>query len=293
MFVREQKQHGPLDVTKLDHLFKKTKLDEKVVHTVLVISGSFNPIHTQHVETLVVAKNWLEKRGETVIAGFLAPSSDDYVYQKLGSDAMFLKHRTALCAIACKEYNWISTCGWGWANGGHTTKQIKTELSEMYPTVKFRALEICGADHAAKTKIWQRKSVVCLGRPGYTQQVKQLYRPTKGLDFYLVEKELKDVSSTKIRDILNSDAKNWSKLVSMRYMDSGSVGYISEFVDKIYMIARKTEAKETKETKEILVPGQAKKPQKVDEIPKEEIKKELSKSQKRRQRKYKKLEFDI
>jgi nicotinate (nicotinamide) nucleotide adenylyltransferase len=225
------KKHGILNVTKLSKTLEKidtTNLKNKPL-TVLVLSGSFNPVHSQHIATLECARNHLTKIGYNVIAGFLSPSSDDYVGNKLGKDAFDLKMRTELCDLAAEDSDWISTCGWGWAKGGQTTKEIGHELQRLFSNkYRFRALEICGADHANKFKIWRTKSIVCIGRPGYTKIVKERFELDKKthnvpnyVNFILIEQELVDVSSTQIRKLIKE--KKWEKLVATGWLSESLI----------------------------------------------------------------------
>lgn len=50
---------------------------------VLVLGGAFAPLHTQHVAAMNCAKKCAEEHGYTVIAGYLAVSTDGYVKNKL------------------------------------------------------------------------------------------------------------------------------------------------------------------------------------------------------------------
>jgi hypothetical protein len=88
----------------------------------LPMSGSFNPIHTQHVRVLEVAKLHCESRGQKIIGAFLSPSSDDYVREKLGSEALSFQKRRSLCQLAIEKWDWASVCTRGelssnWAQG--------------------------------------------------------------------------------------------------------------------------------------------------------------------------------
>jgi nicotinic acid mononucleotide adenylyltransferase len=57
----------------------------------LVFSGSFNPIHTGHIAVLTTIKDVLD-HGITydVVTAYIAPSSDQYVERKLGTDAIMI-----------------------------------------------------------------------------------------------------------------------------------------------------------------------------------------------------------
>mmetsp|Transcript_6677 Transcript_6677/g.16338 ORF Transcript_6677/g.16338 Transcript_6677/m.16338 type:complete len:140 (-) Transcript_6677:469-888(-) len=67
----------------------------------LMLPGSFNPVHIDHINCLHLAQKELENNGITVVASFLQPSSDSYVARKLGAhQAMYLQDRILACNIA-------------------------------------------------------------------------------------------------------------------------------------------------------------------------------------------------
>ena len=60
-------------------------------------SGSFSPPHKMHTEMFLKARAALEKKGATVVAGYIVPSSDGYVSHKLGADWIPLVDRIEMC----------------------------------------------------------------------------------------------------------------------------------------------------------------------------------------------------
>lgn len=55
---------------------------------VLTLSGSLSPVHIGHVGCLEMAAEALQMRGVSALLGFLVPSSDSYVSQKLSDEAL-------------------------------------------------------------------------------------------------------------------------------------------------------------------------------------------------------------
>ncbi len=72
---------------------------------ILCVGGAFNPVHTQHVQMLNLAKSHLEANQQNlkIIAGCLAPAPDSYVKRKLRTGrAMKAQHRLLMCKLAAK-----------------------------------------------------------------------------------------------------------------------------------------------------------------------------------------------
>lgn len=67
---------------------------------VLLLPGSLNPVHCDHVHCLLCAREQLEMEGMVVLASFLQSSADCYVQNKLGREAMSLKTRVEVCDLA-------------------------------------------------------------------------------------------------------------------------------------------------------------------------------------------------
>lgn len=91
----------------------------------LIMSGSFNPIHSFHIEVFESAKSFFEKKNKTVLGGFIAPSSDEYLKDKLGKNAMPLSDRIACCKLAVEDSNWLSVCTLGERSSNAIQRQIK------------------------------------------------------------------------------------------------------------------------------------------------------------------------
>ena len=182
---------------------------------IVCLGGAFNPVHTRHVQALEVAAQWLENNtGYRVVAGFLAVAPDGYVMNKCKrtkESCIKAKHRLKLCELTCEGHRFIkayhkSTIG----SAQDCGERVKRELN--WPHAKVAV--IVGADRAmsrsGKGK-WTSKSKcisVCVGRKGTTEAVRQVFREDDEVgrvvnpDFYIVDTELDDVSSTNIRKCL-------------------------------------------------------------------------------------------
>eukprot|EP01001_Neometanema_parovale_P009241 NODE_5489_length_941_cov_112.635697_g5267_i0.p1 GENE.NODE_5489_length_941_cov_112.635697_g5267_i0~~NODE_5489_length_941_cov_112.635697_g5267_i0.p1 ORF type:complete len:239 (+),score=30.37 NODE_5489_length_941_cov_112.635697_g5267_i0:71-787(+) len=194
---------------------------------IVVLSGSLNPVHTMHVKALEVSKHTIEtKLGLQVVGGYLVPSSDNYVTGKLGPDAMKLKHRVDMAALACQDIPWITTSDCGIARASDIVSMLVERLSARFPLHKFKGFMMYGADFVEKYSAWGRMHhvpVICIGRPGHTQVVRDAIDRLRaggapslfGFDVngvVLADEELEDISSTKIRQLLALE--QFDKLVS-------------------------------------------------------------------------------
>jgi nicotinic acid mononucleotide adenylyltransferase len=94
----------------------------------LVLPGSFNPVHTQHVRALEVARDAMAKQGWHVIGGFLAPSDDDYVRRKLGPEAWPAERRLALCRLAVADSSWIDVAPWAEYSSYRVTVHLRRTI---------------------------------------------------------------------------------------------------------------------------------------------------------------------
>jgi hypothetical protein len=204
----------------------------------LLLSGSFNPVHTQHIGALCVTKNYVESLGWTVVGGFLAPSSDIYVQGKLGSDALPLKRRIALCCLAIEGLDWLSVCVRGEMSSNWTCRSIRSELERnCFDILNGRCIsgvEIMSSDVAVRLfpRILRKKSgrvggtaqldrrICCLIRCGpnsvgekkYIENVVMPSAANLGVHLILVDPAvpLEPVSSSAIRELVaNGD---WGKL---------------------------------------------------------------------------------
>ena len=71
---------------------------------VLVMPGSFNPVHADHVACMHAARECIEQAGMVVVGGFLQPSSDKYLVNKCGQGgAMALHDRISACSLAVQD----------------------------------------------------------------------------------------------------------------------------------------------------------------------------------------------
>jgi len=150
----------------------------------LVLSGSFNPVHTQHIRALILTRKYLEYLEWTVIGGFLSPSSDHHVLGKLQVESFPLMRRIELCNIAIEGFDWLNVCVKGEFSSNRACRGIHNELQyhcfKVLGDRQLTGVEIMGSDvvvrifdkvlneNSSKEKVmsWQNRIICCLLRPG-------------------------------------------------------------------------------------------------------------------------------
>jgi hypothetical protein len=138
----------------------------------LVMSGAFNPVHTQHVRALEIARSYLESLDWTVVGGFLAPSSDAYVTEKLRSEALSFVQRRTLCELAVEGSDWMTVCSTGEMSSNWIRRAVQNELErdlgKLLEGRRLEGVELMASDTVMRIfdKILAEKE----GRPGESTQ---------------------------------------------------------------------------------------------------------------------------
>ncbi len=213
----------------------------------LVLSGSFNPVHTQHINALVLTKRYLESLKWSVVGGFLAPSSDDHVRKKLNAQALLLRRRIELCKLSIEGFDWLNVCMKGEFSSKWACWKIRTELEDQCFQVlngrRLTGMEIMGSDSfvrifdkilkenddTKRERFQQPRMICCLPRPGFNdtsqrKHIQNVIMPSladlgvglisphpKNLDF-----PLKEVSSSSILELVSNGY--WETLQSKGWL---------------------------------------------------------------------------
>lgn len=189
---------------------------------IISLGGAFNPVHTQHLAVLDLARTYLESTNEwEILGGYCAISTEGYVKTKLKTDAMKHKHRAEMVKLSYQQYPWMreqpspDVVLNPFGSAQELGKRIKKELKRD----DVRILVIVGADRImSKDKPkWRRKLkpdapiTVCVGRGDSMDEIKRRWDEDKeqGLilhpdKFILIDASAQDVSSTLVRQHLKS-----------------------------------------------------------------------------------------
>jgi len=190
----------------------------------LLSTGAYSPIHRMHVQMMDIAKDFIENKLRIpVVVGYLSPSTDKYVKNKLKKDYIPAAHRVPMARLAVQDSSWLEISDWEsrstrWGSPTklltHQAKYLSeqvdgwlAEAGKSHATADVRPFYVCGVDHAIKYKQWRtglRKEVVAIGRFGYAAQLRQKMEESGEAQsqwFYLVENDSlqAEVSSTLLR----------------------------------------------------------------------------------------------
>jgi nicotinic acid mononucleotide adenylyltransferase len=209
----------------------------------VTLSGSFNPVHVQHIRLLEIARTALQQLGWAVIGGFLSPSSDEYLAGKLSMEILSFERRRELCTLATETSDWLSVCPWSEFSSYKACVRLRKELElECAPILSGHSLtgvEVMGSDAAIRIldnafdkwggevpglQPWYEGRIVCcVIRPGpnsnsdidYLRSVTLLRADKLGVKLILVESAekhppLQAVSSTEIRELIAR--RDWAQL---------------------------------------------------------------------------------
>ena len=201
-----------LDSTKLEFNLKKCSKKDKLI--ILIESGALAPPHRMHIGLMEKVKKYFEDNDQNkkVIAGYIIPSSDNYVRHKLKKDFIPLKHRVNMTKILIKNSNWLECLDWNMAYGEEIKICIDKIIQKKFPKYNIQSYLVFGIDFYIRTKVRLKSEQVCIYRPGYDLDLAKKMYP-KNLIF--VEGNEEDISSTKIRKaIRENDDKAINELMS-------------------------------------------------------------------------------
>ena len=188
-----------------------TAIDDKKENVIVCLGGAFNPVHTRHVDVIETAMQWLEDNTNYhVIGGRLAVASDGYVKSKCrrtGELCMKAEHRIKLCELTCVGHEMIKPYHKTVGSAMDCGQRVKWEDNLKNTRIGV----LVGADRAMSKsgqKKWKTKNkciTICVGRKGKTDEIKKAYGEdckhdlVTNANFFIVDKELDNVSSTEIR----------------------------------------------------------------------------------------------
>lgn len=234
-------EEASIPTAKLFANFTQVKANANIA--ILITTGALNPIHKQHIQALLHAKNYLEQEKQyTVLVCYVSPSHDHYVGKKLKSEALDAKQRTKLCELATQEHTHVDVSSWECTRSAFCSFANVTNFHAMYfernkqfqqQLVKhgcknWRVFFVCGADLILRGTFtafsYQRVSVLAMGRHKYKEQCQQVIQQEYSkLDITYVDAEDEiAMSSTDVRNLFKT--KQLDKLQT--YLDQKCIDYL-------------------------------------------------------------------
>ncbi|XP_052247354.1 uncharacterized protein LOC127855653 isoform X2 [Dreissena polymorpha] len=191
---------------------------------ILYLFGGFNPVHSNHIQTLVEAKKWLEANTKfTIIATYICISPDCTIQRKCEKEIepiiLPFEHRKRLCEVACLKYDWIKVHQKVAESQGAVREVLRVEqnapdakCAAVFGSDRFMADDKKTGLRLSSSKELDKWFAVCVGREGMNENEKRWFDTHKGRKFaetgyYVIPAELSNVSSTKIREELRKFKK--------------------------------------------------------------------------------------
>lgn len=212
---------------------------------ILVLAGSFCPVHTRHIEAICVARKTLEARGIHVVLGMLLPCIDELLSAPVEEGGIPLVHRNRMLELAAMPHDWIDVSPWGWANRDKAIQGIEALMRQHFEGHHFRAYRIVDVQESLENDLWQvGHHLVCVGSSLTIAQVWQKQRDLqrqigllKGKDsrsqsvtFHLGDGEVEEERSAEIRTKM--EAGEWQDLVDEELMEQDVTEYLYRTVKR-------------------------------------------------------------
>ena len=211
-FNSENIKNLKVDTEKLKKNLQNVKKDEELI--ILIESGSLAPPHRMHIGIMELTKKYIENNYKTkkVVGGYLIPSSDGYVKQKLKNDFIPLKHRINMTKIMIQDSDWLECLDWGYAAGEKIKFCLQEIINQQFPDLNIKCILVFGIDYYMKISRKLKDEHICVFRPGYDiDTIKKNYPE----NLMFVEGKDEDISSTLLRSaIRENDEENIIDLTS-------------------------------------------------------------------------------
>jgi len=184
--------------------------DKDFENVFLVLGGSFNPLHKEHIVIFEQAREYLLTHRKKVIAGFLVLAEDIHILYKLAwaggqpEELIPFAKRHQLALLACQHSDFVSPYPTPECNAEGLTPPIEAALPGA------RGLVLCGADLLSRGA-YGRAGVVVAHRDEISLDTVLVRRRKSGAEtFVLPPTAATATSSTKCRAMMH--AREWEQL---------------------------------------------------------------------------------
>ena len=190
-------------------------------NAIIVSTGSFSPMHEGHVQSMLIAKNHIEKMGYNVIQGVISLSHDAYVSFKNGGVAK--KHISERTMLAYEKIDEMGQTDWlkvDRMEGEMLSCAVNflTVLKRVFEYTKYHlnlddltVFYVYGSDNVEFSNAFIKNKTyhgVCIEREGYDfNYLKEQLSNEKNIHFLRNESPYKSYSSTMIRSKKKNEFK--------------------------------------------------------------------------------------
>ena len=199
-------------------------LKDHTENIVLLLGGSFNPIHINHTRMMNIAKDHLTRVGLHIIGGYILPTHDASLKKKLGVVDLTNEQRLKMCEIALEDSDWIDVYPCLILNDknigiGRAKRHLEEYLTTRLGTGRrylISVMQVAGVDtrDIFKSRIKDTKVIFVQNRPSQNKQQDNLckWMRSKKIQpfvnknvFSVVDSECGlEICSTKVRALVNS-----------------------------------------------------------------------------------------
>ena len=142
----------------------------------LLMCGTFNPVHLMHLRMFYLAKQAMENQGRChVLGGLLVPLHDSAVRQEIKghpAEVIPARHRVAMAQKAVEATSWLGVDPWAASRRslvGYPTilRRVQTQADRMYGARAIKVVCLVNENELAKCNpsMLKRNGCVCVVRP--------------------------------------------------------------------------------------------------------------------------------
>ena len=212
---------------------------------VLCLGGSFNPVHINHIDAIVKAKEWLEDKTDfKVVSGFLVVTTDEYLKVKfINSNTKLLtkEHRLELCRIAVKPFSWLNVYPETCASAFKAAQILTKADSSLYQGI-VKGDDKCtdvGRGHWQQKVINSMRVDIILGRGEEMRRIEREFckdlqeNLVNNNNIVIVPEIVGGVSSTSVRKLMENIMENQKEI--QKVMPEGTTDYLVKHRKRLYI----------------------------------------------------------
>jgi nicotinic acid mononucleotide adenylyltransferase len=186
-------------------------------YVVLLCTGSYCPVHLQHLKIFEIAKASMERDPSlAVVAGFMSPSHDQYVSAKLVGYAIPSAERLAMVRDATRDHPFVGAHPWEanqrrFCDFPEVSRTVQEQVRREFGD-EVKVYYVCGTDHMQKFGLQNGMhggvGVVGVQRQGTASPELPPSAAERGVILVTSSAGGSDASSTEVRERLKTHGVN-------------------------------------------------------------------------------------